>query len=131
MINNYDVFVDTLLSEPSSDFKSFIKSLDDLKDNGCEIHRLMTGAVGLCAESGEFMEIVKKMVFQGKPYNEDNIFHMKRELGDIIFYFQTICLSLNISMDDIISENIKKLESRYPGGKFEVSKSEIRQEGDI
>lgn len=128
--NNYATFVDTLLSEPSSDFTSFVSRLNELS-NSTQIERLMTSAIGISAESGEFMEIIKKMVFQGKPWNDENEFHIKRELSDIIFYLQTACLALNIDIEDVIQMNIEKLEARYPGGKFDAHYSENRKEGDL
>lgn len=130
-MTNYNVFVDTLLSKESSDFDIFIERLIELNNQDANIHRLLTGAVGMSAEAGEFIEVVKKIIFQGKPFNEDNIFHMKRELSDIMFYVQTACLALNTSIDDIIKMNVEKLEARYPGGKFTVAHSENRKEGDL
>jgi NTP pyrophosphatase (non-canonical NTP hydrolase) len=91
----------------------------------------MTASIGLASEGGEFSEIVKKMVFQGKPYNEDNRFHMKRELGDIMWYWVNACRALGYDPNDVIAENVKKLESRYPGGKFDVYHSENRMENDL
>ena len=91
----------------------------------------MTAAVGLCAESGEFTEIVKKMVFQGKPYNEENVFHMKRELGDVCWYLAQACIALDTTFDEILEMNVDKLVGRYPGGQFNVHNSENRKEGDL
>lgn len=130
-MNNYDIFVSTLLSAESTDFNVFIDRLKELDSQGANIHRLLTGAVGMSAEAGEFTEVVKKIIFQGKPYNEDNIFHMKRELSDIMFYVQSACLALNTTIEEIVEMNIEKLEARYPGGKFTVSHSENRKEGDL
>ena len=93
--------------------------------------QLMTGAIGISAEGGEFMEIVKKCVFQGKPMDEDTQFHAKRELGDIMWYWMNSCTALGIDPNDVIAENVKKLEKRYPGGSFDPYYSENRQEGDI
>lgn len=118
------------MSEPSSDFNAFITRLNELNQN-TQIERLLTASVGISAEAGEFMEIMKKMIFQGKPWNEENEFHIKRELSDIIFYLQTACLALNIDIEDVIAMNIEKLEARYPGGKFDVHYSENRKEGDL
>ena len=102
-----------------------IESVSDVK-----IPRLLTAALGLGSESGEFVEIVKKMILQGKPASEENIFHMKRELGDIMWYWTTACTSLGLDPYEVISENQKKLEARY-GEKFEVQRSEVRKEGDL
>ena len=92
---------------------------------------LLTAGMGLSAESGEFNEIIKKMFFQGKPLNEENVFHMKRELGDIMWYWMNACTALGLDPNDVITENVKKLESRYPGGKFDAWHSENRVEGDL
>lgn len=129
--SKYGEFVDTVTSAPSKGTGEMISVLKDLKLNGAQPERLITGAVGICAEGGEFMEIVKKMVFQGKPYDHDNIYHMKRELGDIMFYVQTACIALGTTVDEIVEMNVDKLEARYPGGQFSVEKSENRVEGDL
>ena len=92
---------------------------------------LITGALGLSSETGEFNEIVKKMLFQGKPLSEDNLFHMKRELGDIMWYWMNACNALGLDPNDVVAENVSKLEARYPGGKFDAHYSENRKEGDL
>ena len=61
----------------------------------------LTAALGLTAESGEFTEVVKKIIFQGKPYNEENVFHMKRELGDICWYLAQACMALDTTFDEV------------------------------
>ena len=125
-------FVAGVTSRPSTDLPALLSRITDL-DVECDadIPRLLTAALGLTAESGEFTEIVKKMILQGKPYNEDNIFHMKRELGDICWYIAQACMALDTTFDEIIEMNVEKLEKRYPGGSFDVHKSENRQEGDL
>ena len=95
------------------------------------IPKLLTAALGLTAESGEFTEVVKKIILQGKPYNEDNVFHMKRELGDICLYIAQACMALDTTFDEIIEMNVEKLKARYPGGEFDVHKSENRKVGDL
>ena len=130
LTNQYSNFVDTLLSEPSSNYESFSTRLDALNSQ-FQVERLLTACIGISAEAGEFMEIMKKIIFQGKEWNDENEFHIKRELSDIIFYLQTACLALNIDLDDVIKMNIEKLEARYPGGKFDVHYSENRKEGDL
>lgn len=127
----YLEFVDTVTSLPSKDTKAMIHRLMELQKEGMQPERLMTAAVGLCAEAGEFTEIVKKMVFQGKPVNEENIFHMKRELGDICWYLAQACMALDTTLDEVIEMNVDKLKSRYPGGTFDVHQSENRKEGDL
>ena len=125
-------FVAEVTSEPSTDLPTLLSRLTDLdiKDDA-DIPRLLTAALGLTAESGEFTEIVKKIVLQGKPYNEDNVFHMKRELGDICWYIAQACMALDTTFDEIIEMNVEKLEKRYPGGSFDVHKSENRKKGDL
>lgn len=107
--------------------------MDELSNNnfGYNFALLMTAAIGLAAECGEFNEIPKKIIFQGKPFNEESIFHMKRELGDIIWYWVNACRALNLDPNDVIAENVRKLEARYPGGSFDVYHSEHRKAGDL
>lgn len=131
MLENYTKFVDAVTSEPSKNTEILINRIRELEGAGCNVSRLMTASDGISAEAGELKEIVKKMLYQGKPYNDDNAFHMKRELGDIMFYWITACIALSVNPEEIIEENVRKLESRYPGGKFDVNNSEVRKEGDI
>ena len=127
----YVEFVDAVTSIPSKDHEAFVYRLQELNGEGFRSERLLTASVGMCAEAGEFTEVVKKIVFQGKPVNEDNMFHLKRELGDIMWYVAQACMGLNISLDEIIEMNVEKLSARYPGGTFDVHYSENRQEGDV
>ena len=129
--NKYLNFVDGVTSDPSKDYKSFIASLDHLNREGADINRLTTAAVGISAEGGEFMEIVKKMVFQGKPWNDANREHLIVELGDVMWYVAQACMALDVSFDDVVERNVEKLKARYPGGEFDVHHSENRREGDI
>jgi NTP pyrophosphatase (non-canonical NTP hydrolase) len=129
--STYSDFVTKVTSEPSLEMDALKNSLDNINNNSSiEVPRLLTAALGLGSETGEFVEIVKKMVLQGKPASDDNIFHMKRELGDIMWYWTTACASLGLDPFEVISENQKKLEARY-GEKFEVERSEVRKEGDL
>ena len=129
--STYSDFVTKVTSEPSLEMDALKNSLDDINNNSSiELPRLLTAALGLGSETGEFVEIVKKMVLQGKPASDDNIFHMKRELGDIMWYWTTACASLGLDPFEVISENQKKLEARY-GERFEVERSEVRKEGDL
>jgi NTP pyrophosphatase (non-canonical NTP hydrolase) len=130
-LHKYNDFVDGVTSDASKNKSDFMARIEALYEQGCDVSRLHTAADGLVAEGGEFMEIVKKLTFQGKPYDEDNIFHMKRELGDVMWYWAQACLALQLNPYDVIEENIRKLESRYPGGKFDIHNSEVRKEGDI
>ena len=140
-LNKYSEFVKEVTSEPSNDLTTFMNRLDELDGNfdsttqthGPDINvpLLLTAALGLAAETGEFCEIPKKMFFQGKPLTADNVFHMKRELGDIMWYWINACRALDLDPNEVIEENVNKLVSRYPGGKFDVHSSENRQVGDI
>jgi NTP pyrophosphatase (non-canonical NTP hydrolase) len=132
----YQEFVTVVTSEESKHNYAFLDRFDYLsnyQDDKTKINTalLLTAAMGLSAESGEFNEIIKKMFFQGKPLNEENVFHMKRELGDIMWYWVNACTALNLDPNDVINENVKKLESRYPGGKFDAWHSENRKSGDL
>ena len=126
----YEEFVDAVTSDASKDFVSLADRMGELDREGANIERLTTAGVGLAAESGEFLEIVKKMVFQGKPWNDDNREHLIIELGDVMWYVAQACMALDIPFDDVITTNIKKLEKRYPGGRFNISRSEVRAKGD-
>lgn len=144
-LNKYKEFVEAVTSKPSHDLTSFMNQLDRLDANyeaygangeymhgpDVNVPLLLCGAIGLGSETGELQEIVKKMVFQGKPLNEETHFHMKRELGDIIWYWINTCRALNLDPNEVIAENVKKLEARYPGGHFDVFYSENRKEGDL
>ena len=129
----YMEFVNAVTSEESRDYIPFNSRCFEIQsgDDGIPIHRLITAALGMGAESGEFTEVVKKIVFQGKPVNEDNIFHMKRELGDIMWYVAQACMALDTDFNEIIEMNVEKLKARYPGGEFDVHYSENRKEGDV
>ena len=128
---HYSDFVTKVTSKPSLDLEILKESLANV-ENTSEIQsaRLLTAALGLGSETGEFVEIVKKMFLQGKPPSEDNIFHMKRELGDIMWYWVTACAALNLDPYEVISENQEKLAARY-GEQFEIERSEVRKEGDL
>ena len=128
--DKYAIFVDGVTSDPSKDYQSFTESLDNLDGEGANIQRLLTAAVGLSAEGGEFMEIVKKMVFQGKPWNDDNREHLIIELGDAMWYVMQACSALDVSLEDVVAKNVEKLKKRYPGGEFDVYKSENRSADD-
>jgi NTP pyrophosphatase (non-canonical NTP hydrolase) len=127
----YLEFVDAVTSEQSKDFEAFVYRLQELEGQEFPSERLLTAAVGMSAEAGEFTEIVKKIIFQGKPVNDENLFHLKRELGDIMWYVAQACMGLNVSLDEVIEMNVHKLMARYPGGEFDVNHSENRVEGDL
>ena len=127
----YTEFVDAVTSNESKSSESFSVRLRDLYSEGLPVERLLTAAVGMSAESGEFIEVVKKMIFQGKPVNEENLFHLKRELGDVMWYVAQACMALDTTFDEIVEMNVDKLKARYPGGEFDVHKSENRKKGDL
>ena len=128
--DKYAIFVDGVTSDPSKDYQSFLESLDNLDGEGANIQRLLTAAVGINAEGGEFMEIVKKIIFQGKPWNDDNREHLVIELGDVMWYVMQACAALDVSLEDVVAGNVEKLKKRYPGGEFDVYKSENRSIDD-
>ena len=127
----YVDFVKETTSPPSLDYPVMSARLSELEANGANVTQMMTAAFGLSAEAGEFTEVVKKIVFQGKPYNEENVFHMKRELGDIMWYLSQACMALDISIEEVIQMNFEKLSARYPEGAFSIERSENRAEGDL
>ena len=129
--DKYAEFVDAVTSDESKDFLSLSDRLVQLDEKGANIERLLTAGVGLNAEAGEFLEIVKKLIFQGKPWSEDNREHLIIELGDVIWYAANACMALGISFEDVVARNVTKLEKRYPGGQFDVYYSEHREEGDL
>ena len=126
----YEEFVSAVTSDASTNFVDFADRIGELDREGANIERLLTSGVGISAEGGEFLEIIKKMIFQGKPWDEDNKEHLIIELGDVMWYVAQACMALEISFDEVIERNVKKLEKRYPGGKFDIQKSEVRAIGD-
>ena len=131
MFDDYAKFVDSTTSRESKDYLGFIGRASELEvQDNMNLPRLMTAAIGMLAESGEFAEVMKKIIFQGKEFNEDERFHMKRELGDVLWYWVQGCLALGYTPEEIMKENIAKLEKRYPNG-FEIARSEKREVGDI
>ena len=127
----YARFVNEVTSQESKENSVFFERLAYLKEKNFPTERLLTAAVGLCAESGEFTEVIKKIVFQGKEPTEESLFHLKREMGDIMWYFMQACMALDVSPEEIIEMNVEKLKSRYPGGEFDVHYSENRKAGDL
>ena len=128
----YLEFVEGVTSNESLHYAALVSKLNKLElEDDCNVPQLLTAALGLTAESGEFTEVVKKIILQGKPYNEDNVFHMKRELGDIMWYVAQACMALDTDFNEIIEMNVEKLKARYPGGEFDVDYSENRKEGDV
>lgn len=130
--DKYIEFVKQTTSPASSELGSLLSRISELEATAdADIPRLLTAALGLSAESGEFTEVIKKIILQGKPYNEENIFHLKRELGDIQWYFVQACMALDTTFNEILEMNYEKLSARYPEGTFDVWRSENREEGDL
>jgi NTP pyrophosphatase (non-canonical NTP hydrolase) len=130
-LKDYEEFVSTVTSTESQNLSHLTRRMSLLDTDEVNIALLMTGAMGISSEGGEFAEIVKKALFQGKPLDDDTIFHLKRELGDIMWYWINSCRALGLDPNDVIKENVFKLESRYPGGKFDTYFSENRKQGDL
>ena len=131
-LNKYTNFVEAVTSKESNTYDHLQRRVDELRQNSTiNISLLMTAAIGMAAETGEFCEIPKKILFQGKPLNEESIFHMRRELGDVMWYWINACRSLHLDPNEVIAENVKKLEARYPGGNFDPYYSENRKDGDL
>lgn len=144
-LHKYQEFVEAVTSKESNDLTSFMNRLDRLDGNyeaygsdgeymhgpNINVPLLLTAGLGLGSEGGEFQEIIKKIFFQGKPLSEENVFHMKRELGDIMWYWINACRALQLDPNDVIAENVNKLKARYPGGEFDAFYSENRKAGDL
>jgi len=132
-LEKYSKFVEAVTSRESNNYDYLAPRINELRNGDPNINPslLLTACLGMAAEAGEFIEIPKKIFFQGKPLTDENIFHMKRELGDIMWYWFNACRALDLDPNEVIAENVKKLESRYPGGTFDPYYSENRQDGDL
>jgi NTP pyrophosphatase (non-canonical NTP hydrolase) len=131
-LNKYKEFVEAVTSSESGNTEALANKIRNLEEeSGVNIATLLTGAIGIASEGGEFAEIVKKCIFQGKPLDDETIFHAKRELGDIMWYWISSCRALGLDPNEVIAENVHKLKSRYPGGEFDVHYSENRKDGDL
>ena len=132
-LKKYQDFVSEVTSDESGKPGALISKLGEMniKNKDVNVALLLTGGIGLSSETGEFNEIIKKCIFQGKPLNDETVFHCKRELGDIIWYWINSCRALGLDPNEVIEENVNKLKSRYPGGEFNVYQSENRKEGDL
>ena len=126
----YEEFVAAVTSNASTNFVDFADRIGELDREGANIERLLTAGVGINAEGGEFLEIIKKMVFQGKPWSDDNREHLIIELGDLLWYVAQATQALGVSFDEVIATNVKKLEKRYPDGAFDIYFSENRAADD-
>ena len=130
-LNRYKQFVEGVTSQQSNETEALCNQLQSLEQSGVNMALLLTGSIGIASEGGEFAEIVKKCIFQGKPLDADTQFHIKRELGDIMWYWTNSCRALGLDPNEVIEENVNKLKARYPGGEFDVHYSENRKEGDL
>ena len=132
-LNKYKEFVREVTSKESNQLSEMFYATKELetKNPNVNMSLLLTGGIGLSSETGEFNEIIKKCIFQGKPLNDETVFHCKRELGDIMWYWISSCRALGLDPNEVIEENVNKLKARYPGGEFDVHYSENRQEGDL
>ncbi len=131
-LNKYAEFVEGVTSDESNKFGAMVSKMQALEtQSDVNIALLLTGAIGIASEGGEYAEIVKKCIFQGKPLDDDTKFHIKRELGDIIWYWVNSCRAMDLDPNEVIAENVAKLKSRYPGGEFDVHHSENRKDGDL
>lgn len=130
IFETYTPFVADITSPASQDLNELIAALT-LLNQQVNAARLLTSAIGLAGESGEYSDLIKKLVFQGKPLTEETLTHLKKELGDIGFYWVQACLALRVDPVSILSDNQQKLLARFPGGKFNVASSEKRAPGDV
>ena len=131
-LNKYKEFVEKVTSIQSNEIGSLTEQMHRLEaDSDVNMSLLLTGGIGLSSETGEFNEIIKKCMFQGKPLNDETVYHLKRELGDIIWYWISSCRALDLDPNEVIEENVNKLKARYPGGEFDVHYSENRKQGDL
>jgi len=133
-LNKYAEFVMAVTSRESRETQVFIDKLKEIqydKDNKINMSLMLTAIIGMTSEAGEAQEIMKKVLFQGKPFTEDTRQHLKKELGDVIWYWINACNALQLDPNEVVAENVKKLEARYPGGTFDAYYSENRREGDI
>ena len=131
-LNKYKEIVAEVTSKQSGSSRELVRKIEDLENTtDVNIALLLTGAIGIASEGGEFAEIVKKCIFQGKPLDSETIFHAKRELGDIMWYWVNSCRALGLDPNEVLAENVEKLKARYPGGNFDVWYSENRKDGDL
>lgn len=127
----YIDFVRQLTSPASRNVNILIDRIQELSVDGVQLTHLLTFALGASAELGEAVEIIKKCLLQGKPFNEDARLHLKSEVSDVMWYIAQFCIAMGITFEDIMKINYEKLSARYPEGTFSVYRSENRKEGDI
>ncbi len=130
--NKYIEFVRQTTSPASTNYSDLLARFTELEaEHDVDVPRLLTAALGIGAEAGEFTEVVKKVFLQGKHYNQEAVFHLKRELGDICWYLAQACMALDTNFEEVLQMNYEKLSARYPEGAFDVYRSENRVEGDL
>jgi NTP pyrophosphatase (non-canonical NTP hydrolase) len=129
-LQQYVRFVDTVSSNPTKDTDNMIECIGIMEEQGVKVSRLLTASIGLSGEVGEFNDIVKKVLFQGKEVDDDTIKHLRSELGDVCWYLAQAMIALDTSFEEVLDMNIAKLSDRYPGG-FDALRSASRKEGDI
>ena len=131
-LNKYKEFVQGVTSTASNETVELCNRLEALENqSNVNMATLLTGAVGMSSEAGEFAEIIKKCVFQGKEMTDDIKKHLASELGDVAWYWINSCRALGVDPNEVIGNNVEKLKARYPGGEFNAFSSENRAEGDI
>ena len=131
-LNKYKEFVQGVTSTASNETVELCNRLEALENqSNVNMATLLTGAVGMSSEAGEFAELIKKCVFQGKEMTDDIKKHLASELGDVAWYWINSCRALGVDPNEVIGNNVEKLKARYPGGEFNAFSSENRAEGDI
>lgn len=132
-LNRYTNFVDAITSEASNNTSALVRRLQELQVAYPTLNIALwdTAACGMSGEAGEFSEILKKVKFHGKPVTDELLVHAAKELGDVIWYWTNACRALGLDPNQVIADNVTKLEARYPGGKFNTHYSETRETGDI
>ena len=130
-LQEYTDFVDKVTSEASKSSGKMSERIDYLNSKNVEVSRLFTAGIGLSGEVGEFNEIIKKIMFQAKTFDSVTHEHMKKELGDIMWYVTQACLALKVDLSDVIIANKEKLSKRFPEKKFSVKENEERKLGDV
>lgn len=88
---------------------------------------VLNACIGLSGEVGELNDMVKKWIFHKKPLDE---VHLKKELGDVMWYVAMMCESMGWKLNDVMQMNIDKLSARYPDG-FDINRANNRQQGDV
>ena len=131
LLEEYTDFVDKVTSEYSKSSDKMMERIDYLNSRDIEMSRLLTAGIGLSGEVGEFNEIIKKVMFQEKTFDDVAHEHMKRELGDIIWYVAQACLALKVDLVDVINSNKEKLSKRFPQKRFNEQDDANRDLGDV